>query len=63
MAELSTLARPYARAAFEFAVNVNDLAAMVGKSVDSGKGFPSRKYAEGIKFTFFDIRAAGKAVC
>jgi F-type H+-transporting ATPase subunit delta len=27
MAELSTLARPYARAAFEFAVNVNDLAA------------------------------------
>jgi len=27
MAELSTLARPYARAAFEFAANANDLAA------------------------------------
>ena len=26
MAELSTLARPYARAAFEFAANANDLA-------------------------------------
>lgn len=31
MAELSTLARPYAKAAFEFAANANDLAAWSGQ--------------------------------